>query len=280
MNVSRRSLAAGLLLCSVAFGAENPPPQAAAAVGLEQYTLKAGPIRIEGAPDNCSGVTFCPESRTLFVIQNKPTRITELDLDGRPKGRIELTGFDDTEDLVYLGPTRFAVVEERRRTLCLVSIPAAAAAAAYGSAQKALVDPGEADNVGLEGVAYDAAGQRFFVVKEKNPRRIYTLPLPAPGAKAPAVSQPWDIQAASLGCDDLSGIYYHAGTGHLLLLSDESQCVVEATTDGQEVGRLSLKAGSAGLAEDARQPEGIAMDDQGRLYICSEPDRLYIFAKP
>ncbi len=43
--------------------------------------------------------------------------------------------------------------------------------------------------------------------------------------------------------------------------------------------QLSLRAGSAGLSESIRQAEGITMDDSGTLYICSEPDLLYIFDK-
>jgi uncharacterized protein YjiK len=55
---------------------------------------------------------------------------------------------------------------------------------------------------------------------------------------------------------------------------------VEATLGGEEIARLPLKAGTGGLRADVPQPEGIAIDDQGDLYICSEPNLLYIFCKP
>ena len=79
---------------------------------------------------------------------------------------------------------------------------------------------------------------------------------------------------------DLAGIYYDTKTGHLLILSDESKCVVECTVDGKKmVSRMFLKEGSAGLTRTLKQPEGITMDDSGNLYICSEPNVLSVFSK-
>ena len=33
------------------------------------------------------------------------------------------------------------------------------------------------------------------------------------------------------------------------------------------------------MAVDSPEAEGITLDDQGRLYICSDPNLLYVFAK-
>ena len=78
----------------------------------------------------------------------------------------------------------------------------------------------------------------------------------------------------------LSGIHYHGSTGHLFVLSRLSRVVVEFTQDGEEVGRLYLKAGSAGLEAPIDAPEGIAISEDGTLFICGEPNLLYIFAAP
>ena len=78
---------------------------------------------------------------------------------------------------------------------------------------------------------------------------------------------------------DVSDIFYDDRTGHLLVLSDESKSVVECTVEGKEISRLSLKAGSAGLKDTIGQPEGITMDDEGNLFICSEPNVLYCFSR-
>jgi uncharacterized protein YjiK len=276
-----RTLAAALLLCIAQAGAQtNAPPPAAGAPGLSlaSYTLERGPIALS-APDNCSGLAFCPPTRTIVVAVNKPPLLLEINLDGKTLRQINLAGFDDTEDVAWIQGNRLAVIEERRRNLCTFELAASARSASYAKADRWLVDPVDADNVGPEGVAWDAADNCFFVVKEKTPRRIYRVAPPPAGKHAPSISPPWDIERQSLGCDDLSGVCYPAGTGHLLILSDESKCVVETTFDGREIDRLKLKAGHAGLAEDIRQPEGITLDDAGRLYICSEPNHLYVFAR-
>jgi len=54
--------------------------------------------------------------------------------------------------------------------------------------------------------------------------------------------------------------------------------VVEFTLDGREVGRLYLKGGSAGLSRAIGKPEGLTIAPDGTLYVCGEPNQLYIFA--
>jgi uncharacterized protein YjiK len=271
-----------LAMSSVQSDATNAPPRAvaaSAAAGLDRYVLKAGPIVIPGAT-NCSGIAFNPQTRTLLVVANAPTEVYELSLDGTRRRTIALNGFDDTEDIAFVDRHTIAVVEERRRNLCLIDILSNATAAAYADAVRVLVDPVDSGNSGLEGVTYDATRERFFVVKEKKPRRIYMVGRPRSDPQQAAVSNPWDIESNNLKCNDLSAVFYHAGSGHLLIVSDESRCIVEATLGGEEIARLPLKAGTGGLRADVPQPEGIAIDDQGDLYICSEPNLLYIFCKP
>jgi uncharacterized protein YjiK len=91
---------------------------------------------------------------------------------------------------------------------------------------------------------------------------------------------PWDAERIPTGCNDLSSITFHAPSGRLLLLSDESACVVECATNGQEVARMALRAGTAGLTQDVQRPEGICFDSTGTMYICCEPNLLYIFDPP
>jgi uncharacterized protein YjiK len=246
-------------------------------LGLEHYRLRAGPISIAGVTNNASGITYCEDSQTLFLVRNDPPAVFEVEPDGSVKRIIELKGFEDTEDITYVGAGQFAVIEERRRTLCLIAIPPEATAADRAAATCAVVDAAPAGNAGIEGVTYDAGGQRFFVVKEKLPRRLYEAAVTNLAALTIGVSHPWDAEAEGMGCSDLAGVYWHSASGHLLLVSDESNCIVEATPQGREVARLPLRSGSAGLTQDVAQPEGITMDAEGTLYLCSEPDQLYIF---
>ena len=266
----------GLLLAAITADAQTNLPS----VGLQAYRLKHGPLTIAQVADNASGLAFDPRSGTLFLVLNKPTQLVQLDPEGKTLRTIPLQGFDDTEDVVYVGGNTFAVVEERRRNVCFFPVDAGTTAVSYSSALRFLVDPVDAGNSGLEGIAYDSARRQCFVVKEKTPRRIYKFARPTRSGERLAISRPWDIEKEGHGCRDLSAVYFHAASGHLLLLSDESRCVVECTPDGHEIARLPLRAGSAGLPADLVQPEGITLDAKGAMYICCEPNLLYIFEHP
>jgi uncharacterized protein YjiK len=249
-------------------------------IGLDKYRLVRGPIRITQLSDNASGLTFSPVSGTLFVAVDSPPSIVELDLDGRLRRMIDMAGFQDLEGIAHWKDKWFAVVEERRYRLCLVAIDASTARIDHERVPQYQLETKTGDNSGLEGVAIDAAGNRFYCVKEKRPKKIYQFPAPAARDAAIRPTQPWSIpDAEDGGLDDLSGMHFDRRTGHLLILSDESVAVVEYTADGKEVARLSLEAESAGLKYDIPKAEGITMDADGRLYICSEPNLLFVFSK-
>jgi len=78
---------------------------------------------------------------------------------------------------------------------------------------------------------------------------------------------------------DLSSLHYDTSTGHLLALSDESKMIVEMDANGKPVSSFSLRGGNQGLAKDVPQAEGMTMDDQGNLYVISEPNLFYAFKK-
>lgn len=264
------ALSAALLTSALAVAGE-PPPR------LSGYTLSLGPVTLSNVVEDASGVAYSPETHRLYVIVNGDCTIAVTDTNGVYEGRIALAGFNDTEDLAWLGGRRFAVVEERRRNLVLVEMPDAGGTVRYEDCPRALIEPEDFKNVGLEGVACDAAGARYFIVKEKQPRRIYEVRWD--GRRAADISRPWDLEAHAMGMSDVSSAYYDADTGHLLVLSDESHCLVECTPDGREVARLNFTAGTAGLKETLKQPEGVCLDTAGNLYVVCEPNVLYVFRK-
>lgn len=233
-------------------------------VGLRDYVLAKGPGRIQGVSNDASGLTYSPKTKTLFLVINGTGEIFELTLDGKAKRRIRTRGFSDLEGIAHVQGDTFAVAEEGRGTLCRITIDEKTTTINYGMAKVVGIDDERLGNSGIEGLAYDPRGTRFFAVKEKNPRRIYRIE----GSK---VTNPWDIQKNGLKMSDLSGIYYHRESGHLLILSHESRCLVETTLDGTEVSRLSIRGMS--------QPEGVTMDDEGTIYVCGEPNSFQVYKK-
>jgi uncharacterized protein YjiK len=77
---------------------------------------------------------------------------------------------------------------------------------------------------------------------------------------------------------DLSEGYYDPRTGHLLLLSEQSNNVTELDQDGNFVSFRSL-LGLNDLKKTIPQAEGMTMDTSGELYIVSEPNLFYRFSK-
>ena len=244
--------------------------------GLSAYKVAVARKSIAGVFEDVSGITYSKETKTLFAVRNKNCIVIEMDLEGNMKRKIGLTGFDDTEGIAWIGGNRFAVVEERRRKIVVVEIGPDTVEVRYENSKKyPVANPGRND--GLEGIAYDSVKKRFFVVKEKTPRKIYEIVLPADPAARAAISEPWDLQANSMGMLDAAGTYYDSRTGHLLIVSDESKCLVECTTSGKEVSRVRLGPGRIGLGHEIGPPEGVTLDDFGNIYGVGEPNVFYSF---
>jgi uncharacterized protein YjiK len=238
---------------------------------LTGYALAAGPLEIAGSTD-ASGIAFCPPTRTLFVADNGG-RVFEIAADARVLRTIELAGFDDPEDIAWLDGDRFAVVEEGRRTFCIVALPAGAARADYAGAASWVVDPVEAGNQGLEGLAVDRSSGTAYATKETWPCRLYAFAVPARKDAPLAVRLPWEGVAGAPKPRDMSAIHHHAASGRLLILSKLSHAILECSTNGQELARHSFRPHAIPKAE------GLTMDDEGALYLVSEPNLLYVFKR-
>jgi len=268
-----------LFLCQACFR-QSPSgqlPEGAAGIDLGNYRLTRAPIELGTDIVNASGLTYNRQTGTIFLILNGPTRVLELSRAGDRLRTIELEGFDDTEDIVHLGDSRFAVIEERRRTLVVIDITTDTAAVTYNPARRYLVEPEETGNKGLEGLGFDPRSQEFYATREKRPRQIYRFTLPA-GATQLVTDSPWNAQRRSNGLIDLSAVHLDTATDRLLLLSDESKALIEVDKEGREKSRLRLKKGRGGLLHDIPQAEGVTLADDRTLYICSEPNLLYIYA--
>jgi uncharacterized protein YjiK len=246
-------------------------------IRLGDYRLSLPPVRIPEIKDNLSGLTFNPDTETLFGILNGPSAIVELSREGRLLRYIKLQGFEDTEAITYLGNGLFAVAEERRRMISLLRINGSTDIVHYADGKRFLIEPEETGNKGLEGLTYDPLSQVLLVVKERSPHRTYLIPLASSASETPRVFRGWDPNA--MGLRDMSGMQFQPDTGTVLVVSDESKEVVETTLAGEVLSSLRLRSGHGGLSDDIEQAEGVAVDDAGTLYIVSEPNMLYVYSK-
>jgi uncharacterized protein YjiK len=245
-----------------------------------RVVLEAQPI--EGLAENVSALTYDPDRQTLFTVTNKRNELVELSLEGKVLRRIALHGFGDTEAIEYISRNVYVITDETHQRLLRVELRDDTRELHAGDAQQLALALGRGGNNGFEGLAYDSLGKRLFVAKERNPVHIYEVRgFPYEQSHQPiAVHVVEDLKHnRNLFVRDLSSLQYDERSGHLLALSDESWLVLELSADGEPISSLSLLRGMQGLRRSVPQAEGIAMDDQGTLYLVSEPNLFYVFKK-
>lgn len=238
---------------------------------------------VDGLDDDLSALTYDPDRKSLFTVTNARSELIELSLDGRILRRVPLIGFGDPEAVEYVGPGTYVVTDERQQRLIRVRLHDDTTVLDARDAEQLTLGIDLNGNKGFEGLAYDSAGKRLFVAKERDPMLIYEVhgfPHDNPG-QSYAVNVVQDTKRDSrLFVRDLSSLLFDARSGHLLALSDESRLVLELDVKGRPLSTLSLRRGYQGLEKTVPQAEGIAMDEAGTIYLVSEPNLFYVFRKP
>ncbi len=249
-----------------------------AGVGLANFRVKIDALPIAGVRDNLSGLTYDERRDQLWGVLNNPEELLGLSKQGELLARYPLKGFQDVEDLVYLGDDQLLLLEERSHALLVVRLPSTPGPLLRKDARAFTLGIDAGGNQGFEGVGYDRRNDRLFVVKEHSPRSLYEIR----GLKA-SVGGDFNLQVIDhsaqmreqVPASDLSAAHFDARSGHLLLLSDESKLLIELDREGNLNALLPLEDGSAGFAKDVPQAEGMTADDDGNLYLVSEPNLFY-----
>ncbi|MBI6917921.1 SdiA-regulated domain-containing protein [Pseudomonas monteilii] len=252
-------------------------------IGLDRYRVVVEAKPVEGLDDDISALTYDPDRKTLFTVTNARSELIELSLDGRILRRVPLTGFGDPEAVEYVGPNSYVITDERQQRLIRVRLEDDTMFLDAGDAEQLSLGIGLNGNKGFEGLAYDSAGKRLFVAKERDPMLIYEVHgFPHDNPDKPyAVHVVQDRKRdARLFVRDLSSLQFDERSGHLLALSDESRLVLELDVEGRPLSTLSLRKGFQGLQATVPQAEGIAMDEAGTIYLVSEPNLFYVFKQP
>ncbi|WP_445672270.1 SdiA-regulated domain-containing protein [Pseudomonas inefficax] len=252
-------------------------------IGLDRYRVVVEAQPVEGLDDDISALTYDPDRKTLFTVTNARSELIELSLDGRILRRVPLTGFGDPEAVEYVGPNSYVITDERQQRLIRVRLEDDTMFLDAADAEQLTLGIGLNGNKGFEGLAYDSAGKRLFVAKERDPMLIYEVHgFPHDNPQRPyAVHVVQDRKRDSrLFVRDLSSLQFDERSGHLLALSDESRLVLELDVEGRPLSTLSLRKGFQGLQATVPQAEGIAMDEAGTIYLVSEPNLFYVFKQP
>ena len=252
-------------------------------INLGEYQAVLQGQKIEGLEDDVSALTYDPLRKSLFTVTNKQAELVELSLDGRILRRIPLIGFGDAEAVEFIGPDTYVITDERQQRLIKVHVDDSTQVLDAAHAEQLTLGINLSGNKGFEGLAYDSVGKRLFVAKERDPMLIYEVRgFPQSNPQQPyathVVNNP--RRDSRLFVRDLSSLQFDERSGHLLALSDESKLLIELDVEGRPISMLSLKKGRHGLKKSVPQAEGIAMDDEGTVYVVSEPNLFYVFKKP
>lgn len=259
------------------------------AFGLGDYEVTVEAKAVQGIRQNLSGLTFHPESKTLFGIANGPSRVVEMTTDGEVLRVIRVRGGKDTEGIAHLHHDEFMIVDEKTNALWQVEIAKDTKVIHLDDAPHAQLslDPSH-KNLGVEALAWNAQDKTLWVGQEKWPMRVMEIAGELPVADGPAgkekiklhAQREWEAQGA-MGwlLSDLASITNLNNSSNMLFLGQESGVVVEYTRDGDAVGILPLWRGMHGLRHGIAQAEGIAVDDQSHMYLVAEPNLFYRFEK-
>ncbi|YCH21430.1 SdiA-regulated domain-containing protein [Pseudomonas sp. D1-3] len=247
------------------------------------YKVQVDAKAVGGVRNNLSGISYDEQRDQLWAVLNNPEELLAMSKDGEVLARYPLSGFSDVEGVTYLGDGLLLLAEERQHGLVVVPVPERAGAL-FREDYRALTLGIQRDgNQGFEGVGYDRARDRLFVAKEHSPMKLYEirgLKRSMQGDFGLEILDHEDWIRDSVFATDLSSVHFDERTGHLALLSDESKRIMELDGDsGKLIGFRTLDSGFAGLRKAVPQGEGMTFDDEGNLYIVSEPNLFYRFGR-
>ena len=246
-----------------------------------------GPITLSGI-SNASGVAWKPETDTFFIISNGTHALYEYTADFKTQLRTVAldNGGTDTEDVVYLGSNRFAVVDEVNQAW-VVSIPDGAKSAnmsATDAEHYVVSAPPATTNRGLEGITIrpgvGTAGQ-FIVCQEggvaNTPIRVLFFERRTTAGTSNyadgtlVVTEPWNA-LSKLGsvATDLAAVHFDVSSSTLLVLSQESSRLLRVVPETGEILEQRDLSGSP-------QYEGVTLTNDGRLVLVSEPNYVEVY---
>ena len=253
-----------------------PAAERAASIWLPGYKASVQGKPLAGLEeDETSDLTYNPITGTLFTVTGKLPMLVELSRSGEVLRRIVLKGFSNPEGVAVLENGNIAVADERRRNLSIFELNPQTRELDLADAKPFDLGFPDSGNKGFEGVAWDPAQQRLLLGKERTPR-MFSL-----GSDGQHLldNQLQPLPSYGLGMRNLSALSVDPRTGHILALSAQSHLLLELDERGEPVSFISLIGGQSGLDRRIPRAEGVAMDEDGTIYMVSEPNLFYVFRK-
>ncbi|AZD67075.1 Uncharacterized protein YjiK [Pseudomonas chlororaphis] len=255
-------------------------------IWLPDYKVVIEAKPIVGIDDDLSSITYDYDQDRLLAMTNAaPYMIVALSKSGEFIERYPLRGFDDPEGLTYMGDGLVAVADENLQQIAFFRMPEHPGDIidAKDTQFLALGINLSKHNKGFEGVTYDAVNDRLFVTKERDPRQLYEISGVKKSLEGKLQIRVLDLTSwvdRSVFAKDISDIYYDPNTGHLVVLSQESALLIELSDQGEMVSFRTLLGRFSDLKKSTYGAEGLTMDNDGNLYVVSEPNLFYRFSKP
>lgn len=219
-----------------------------------------------------SGIVYHAGRGTLFAVGDEGD-ICEIETDGKPvkqahirDGDFEGITCDPATGLLYvviegeehileIRPDDFAVVREfeiertfEGRTLLKPG----------GQGVEAITFVPDAGHP--QGGTFYIGNQSFDAAAEEDPSVICEVEAPLK-ASGPAVGKAKIVRYFSLGIADFAAFCYDAGSGHIYVVSDASNMLLEITPGGDVVEFWAFPGDNQ---------EGLAMDSEGLVYIAQD----------
>ena len=180
-------------------------------------------IVINEIEKNLSGITYNENTDTLFAITNSPRDIYELDKSGNILRKISLKGFKDTEDITYIKDNIFAILDEELSSFFIVEIDNNTKVVYRENSLKEFnIDYRYFENFGLEGISYDNVEDKFYIVNERNPKKIISIKGFMTDSNI-KINDKEELDFNNVYLSDFSAIHFDKVMRRLYILSDESK---------------------------------------------------------
>ena len=247
-----------------------------ASIWLPDYQVDIDAKLLPGMEqDEASDLSYDPVRKTLFSVMGKNPFLVELNLDGDVLRKIPLVGWSNPEGVAVMADGRLGIVDERQHSLTFVTLDDSTRELNIKDFPQHDLGPSENQNKAFEAIAWDPAQQRL-VLGEERPPRLFVW---RTDGRSPLTGTKQELPSDELDLRNLSALSVDPRTGHMLVLSADSNMLLELDETGEQVSFMTLQGGFNGLKKRIPRAEGVAMDEQGTLYIVSEPNLFYRYKK-